>query len=418
MIDYLYPIAALIALAGLIYKVIELRRDPRNPALQSICGLLNFLGLSVGLGSPAVLAHIDAIVGVTGVGGILARSSAILAAVCAQALVLHLENPSRRAARRITVRWLVAAATLLTMGIAFWINRTGAPSNDEHLTGTASGAVYICAYLAYLAFADIDILRLSLRYVKTAARPLLRFGIRMLSTASLGDLVYVGHEAGSFIVNSLGRHPQTSDAVWNTLLMLGTVLALTGGVVLPSVGPLIADAAQWPGRWRLYRRLHPLWLAVYRALPHIALEPPADPERDRLVGRDLYRALYRRVIEIHDALVELGPFAGDVGRIAQDHALRSGSTSQTASAVADATTIAIGIRELEGAHPTVAAANVVVARDRADDVDSANLSDAARRLVRVADALQRSSVVSAMVAEYAYGTRFKTPASPSGHEPQ
>ncbi|WP_093717243.1 MAB_1171c family putative transporter [Actinacidiphila alni] len=81
-------------------------------------------------------------------------------------------------------------------------------------------------------------------------------------------------------------------------------LLVLAGVAVPAV-------AEWTRRYRRYRRLGPLWFALYRAEPAIALEPPG-----LLGGNPLFVTrlqLYRRVIEIRDGLLALRPYlpAGD-----------------------------------------------------------------------------------------------------------
>ncbi|GAA4730082.1 DUF6545 domain-containing protein [Phytohabitans rumicis] len=80
--------------------------------------------------------------------------------------------------------------------------------------------------------------------------------------------------------------------------------------VLAHLRPRIVDLGRWPGRYLLYRRLHPLWLVLCGAIPGICLNPPTNPRRDcHLPVRASYAALYRRVIEIHDGLIGMQAYA-------------------------------------------------------------------------------------------------------------
>jgi hypothetical protein len=96
---------------------------------------------------------------------------------------------------------------------------------------------------------------------------------------------------------SVGRGFPLSKA----LPVLAHLLVLVG-VALPAV-------TEWLRRYRRYRRLGPLWSALYQAEPAIALQPPS-----RLRGLFPTRLrLYRRVIEIRDGLLALRPYRPDSG---------------------------------------------------------------------------------------------------------
>jgi hypothetical protein len=70
----------------------------------------------------------------------------------------------------------------------------------------------------------------------------------------------------------------------------------------------ISDLYVWGRRYRAYRRLYPLWSALYRAAPEIALFPPRSLIADLFTFRGLEFLLYRRVIEIRDAFLALRPY--------------------------------------------------------------------------------------------------------------
>src|SRR5581483_7346281 len=77
------------------------------------------------------------------------------------------------------------------------------------------------------------------------------------------------------------------------------------GWTLPGWGPRVAAAGRWVTAYRRHRRLYPLWSALHRAVPSIALAPARSALADRLAGRQLEFRLYRRVIEIRDGQLAL-----------------------------------------------------------------------------------------------------------------
>jgi len=159
------------------------------------------------------------------------------------------------------------------------------------------------------------------------------------------------------------------------------------------VTPTWRLVAAWLARRRVARRhrqLHPLWNALYRAMPEIALNPPNRPERIfgfRAV--DARRRLYRRVIEINDGLHQLQPYIEPTVRDAiHSQACTIESNPDRAAAIGDAGAIAIALSRLAaGVVPstdTFPAATAKVPPDIGSEV---------ARLVAISRAYARSPVV-------------------------
>jgi hypothetical protein len=129
----------------------------------------------------------------------------------------------------------------------------------------------------------------------------------------------------------------TALGIWSSLL-------ITGGLTIPAWGPRLADALAWIGRYRAYRGLHPLWLALYRANPHIALDAPTA-SRDPLWIDDLDYRLVRRVVEIRDGRLALRRY---LSTATAEHARRTGERAglhgTALAAAVEAATIADAIR--------------------------------------------------------------------------
>ena len=85
------------------------------------------------------------------------------------------------------------------------------------------------------------------------------------------------------------------------------VLALAIGMTLPAWGPAVAAPVRELRYRRTYRRLDPLWRELASAMPEIVLPRSG---RDRFSYR---YGLHRRVIEIRDGLLLLGPYRDSVG---------------------------------------------------------------------------------------------------------
>ena len=152
----------------------------------------------------------------------------------------------------------------------------------------------------------------------------------------------------------------------------------------------LRETGQWPRRYLLYRRIHPLWLVLSRALPDICLDPLPHPERaNRLPVRHSYAALYRRVIEVHDGLADMRVYADpSVADLAALGALAGGLDPTRAAAVG------IGVR-LQAALQAHAAGVPPKAQPRAATAVSSpagtdmDVDEQARWLAHVASAYRR-----------------------------
>ncbi|MCU7729912.1 hypothetical protein ODJ79_39875 [Actinoplanes sp. KI2] len=391
MTAWAHLVSAGVALIGLLLKIRDLRRNPGNPALRAICITLAGLCGAVLAGWDPVAGTIDSVSHVPNLAKLLEHCLALTAAAATQALFLNLGDPST-AGRRSRYRWLILVGVVAVMTTAFALGgfRVEAPETFvTYYAGSPYLAPYLLAYLAYLALAMVDIFRMSFRYARHAPGRLLRTGIRLLATGSIIGLVYVVHKAAFTIAHRLDVSLAWDEGLVSRLLTLAGIAFVTTGLTLPALGAFGSDIVHWPARHRLHQHLYDLWAAVTDAVPEVVLYPAADSGRRRLVLRGLQHALYRRVIEIHDGLLRLRPYAdpADVAA-ARDHAADLDLPGAVRDAVLDAATIASAIRRrpTHSAMPT----DDVTAPDAAPgDFDSA-----AAHLARVADAFTASPVIA------------------------
>jgi hypothetical protein len=132
-------------------------------------------------------------------------------------------------------------------------------------------------------------------------------------------------------------------------------------LVLVGVGlPALVD---WIRRCRQYRRLGPLWHALYRAEPSIALDPPAlFPTSMRL---------YRRVIEIRDGLLALQPYrSAEITEGARRSAAEAGLRGDRLEAAVEAAVVAEALRARSaGVEPLPPRTAVVGGEDLGSDTE-------------------------------------------------
>lgn len=339
MSEYSLPIAALAAFAALSLKLVQLWRDPHNPALRAICGVLGALGVSVLVGwSPCYLA-IDEFTGIANLARYVMHGSALAAAASIQTLFLYLGDPDK-APRRSQWRWAALLCVLVIMAVSF--SRAGfsveAPDDfADRYADSPQLAEYMLAYLGYVGLAMIDVFRMSVRYSRKLPKSLLRFGIRLLVVGSVVGLGYVIHKLAFVVAGRLKLELPWAEGQVSKLLILSGIAFVAGGLVIPSVGSYVVDVRHWPHRYQLYRDLYPLWEAIYSVNKAVNLHPP----RRRPTIRLMNHALYRRVIEIRDGIRELSPYIDPaITQTAAQAAADIGIAPQEARAIGDAAGIA------------------------------------------------------------------------------
>ncbi|SFW85811.1 MAB_1171c family putative transporter [Amycolatopsis australiensis] len=288
--------------------------------------------LSRALGAPDVellLAHLAMVVAVWAGAQVLLR--------------LH-SLPAR--ARRHTV-WALGAGVV--MAVLFAAAPDVMPQSPFVMEYCIAYAVALLPGLAVIA-------HLCLRDARTARDRILRAGLGLVVA---GVVAAAGYMVCRTVVAITARAPFTFAA--GKGFLLSKALPTTAHLLV-LVGVGVPAAAAWLRRYRQYRRLGPLWLALYRAEPGIALEPP------RATVFPTRLQLYRRVIEIRDGLLVIRPYRRTV----------PDSERQEAAEIA----AALRARE-EGRPPASPAPTVHGGRDIGSDTEYlCRVADAYRELTK------------------------------------
>jgi hypothetical protein len=118
------------------------------------------------------------------------------------------------------------------------------------------------------------------------------------------------------------------------------ILLFMVGSTLPAWGPRagLDTLADWSALSVTYYRLYPLWDALSKAFPDIALDTPRSWLGRRIPLRNASLAVYRRVIEILDARLRLRPFLDkQVADSARSRTEEAGIPAKRADAIVEAT---------------------------------------------------------------------------------
>jgi len=401
MIDLAYnlfaPIGAAIIWSAVIYKLRDLRKDPHNLALWALCAALTFPALAYTLAAPWISVRVDDALGIPNVATLLIYGSDVVHTAFAQLLLLAWTHPRQQVWVHFRWRVLVVALALASMAALFLMASVPEerPTDFNEVYATAP---YITEFLLvfYVTFgASMAVLgRMCWRYAGMVGRLWLRRGLRLVAIGTGFGLVYCICEMIYIGARLAGENPRA----WHmaALLIAGAgAPVLCAGLTLPAWGPQLSAACAWFHSYRSYRKLRPLWLALYRAVPEIALVPPTSLGADMLPSRDLGFRLYRRVIEIRDGRLALRPYSSPQITIAARRLARAaGLLGDELEATVEAAALKAALR-VKTRGSTVTTLMPAGDGEQSPSPAGGSLSEESAWLVRVAQAFRNSPVVVA-----------------------
>lgn len=347
---------ALLAWGFVVGKLLRWRRRGSTASL-TLWTVLISLAVSFTVSAPWPYHAIAEVTGVPNIGRLLSHILMIVAAWGTLVMMLKLgKTPGRR-----HLWW--PALTIVALSVVFSLADT--PVDDPRFAGRYGGIPWVLEYwlvfMAGLVPAFVTITRLCWRYAELSGTFIGKLGLRLISAGVAVSLVYHVHKA-IYLAGERFGFPNPGFGAFVDIILPPTasVMVLLGATV-PAWG--LTTLVDWTGRWLTFHRLRPLWYALYRASPHIALVPPRPLLVEFLQAReDLDLMLYRRVIEIRD------------GRLALQQYLEAPSTTD---AVGEATALAAAVTaKLSGAPPR-RTEPVAVTGGRDLESDTAFLNDVA-----------------------------------------
>jgi hypothetical protein len=319
-------------LPPLLAWVLFLVRKPGNDRFRRDIRRM-LLGLAIALTAltPAGHATINGIAGTQNLPRLIGHAGMLLAAWAGQDLLLHVNG-----LRRTWHTWWMTGMFCL-LCVLFALTPDLFPQSPWVFE-------YVLAYTIAQLPAYADIIRLCLRYTRIADTTALRAALLMIVAGLALAALYLVNK----VVLGAASRLQFDYAFGRTTIP-GKLLPTTA-YLLVLVGAVLPALLAWLARHRRYRTLGPLWRALYRADPTIALDPPTVPDL-LMLGRVRLR-LYRRVIEIRDGLLALRPYRDpDIATTARDHATRAGLHGQRLDAAVEAAVIAAALRARAAGHP-------------------------------------------------------------------
>lgn len=387
-------VAMIVCWGGFGYKLRDLWRDPRNPALRAICVLLLAFAIAITIGLPPVYQSIPLFMVNPSSVRLTQHLLAVLAAFAMRVLFNHITGTARRA------YWFwvpYTAATAVALIVLFGLAPVGADADDfvGHYAAAPFVTEYLLVFLLYIVVSLADVFVNSTRHARRAPVRLLRAGLRLLACAGIVGMLYALHKAGYALARRLGFTPPWPEGPVSTVFICVAALLFIVGATVAGWGPRIATWWRRIHRYRAYRRLHPLWSAIHDELPNIALiEPRRRTERWQTADF----LLYRRIIEIRDGTLALRPYLdARITAAAREKAAAAGLSPAEQDAVAEAATLAAALRSRSANHVTAEA-------PPAPRSSPADLDGEARWLTAVSDAYRKSALVQQVAASGAAGS--------------
>ncbi|GAB3239888.1 MAB_1171c family putative transporter [Kineosporia babensis] len=288
-----------------IVKLQHLRRSPGDRPLRAVTGLCFCLALGPLAAMPGLNEVIEE--AVPGLSRLLLNLFTVTATYCLMAFYGYSVGGEHTSGQ--LRRWLAGLIGAQTVMALAWVLAPPpiriAPAALESLDDRHS-VIFTVTALGYMGFGLSHAFRWSVRYARAAHRVRLRTSLRIVSVALACLLTACLSKVGVALTLGLAGDLRPDEEViaavslvYPVLVLLGTALIVTG-FCYPAVASWPARVRQARERRGLYRRLGPLWFRMRAAFPHLVLPGGWLPWTDR--------AYFRRVIEIRDTIVQLGPY--------------------------------------------------------------------------------------------------------------
>jgi len=308
---------------GVLDKVVQVWRAPEDLPLRALAACVVSAMVTFTVNLPPLGPLLDQAGG--GIRSLVINFGTMAAAYF---LLVFFTYSMRGPVARRTVRLqAVPLAAAVLVAFAAWALAPAAVRADP--ADTANGAhphatVFVVAVLGYMAYAHSQSLRWSIAYVRAAGTARLRRGLIVVSVALSAFLIADATKSLLAVLQAVTEPAAGVVRIANLVYLTGVAagsLAFVAGISYAAVTGMLAALPIWRAHRRYHRRLEPLWRVMNQAFPQLALgRLPATSWRARLGTGSTHYRFYRRVVEIRDGLVLLGPYydAASAGRAGTD----------------------------------------------------------------------------------------------------
>jgi hypothetical protein len=281
-------------------------RDSRKRVLW-----IAFLALAsaITLRVPSITTSMDATLGVDNLSALGKHLSGIVAAHAVLTFVHDMAEEKASGLKSSRLHLVVPTTAAAIITVLFFATPQPHEAIDL-LTDYASDwriAAYGGVWTAYLGAALFSASRLCWRWGRQPDAGLLGHGLRLTGMGTTIGIVYAAHRVATVILGFLGQSPipaGTGETI-DGLLLFSALLSIVTGSTLPAAGRL----RRWSREYLDLLQLYPLWLSLTDDIPSVRLDPARRRSTEILRPRRVHDRLYRRTIEIRDAVLTLSDHA-------------------------------------------------------------------------------------------------------------
>jgi hypothetical protein len=295
-----------LAVAAFIWRLSLAIRDHRSPPRWAVAVAIACAAIGFEAAVPPTYQWIGCLSGIPNLATLIVYSAIITAVLSNIVWTAYLVAPNTPTSatfvsspRRTIAVNLAVITTMTALFFASPVHDQSHPTDFDYHYATIGSvdsflAIYLCAY----TFGLLRLIVLCIHWIPHVHPQIwLRRGLILLA---VGSTIAIGYSIGKAIAITASWAGTSMRSLNVTiapaLASLGAAIMLIG-FLCPSLIPQVNKAVM--RTWALYR-LRPLWSDLGDALPNITRTTPT-------MRRSIRARLYRRVIEIRDALLMLQP---------------------------------------------------------------------------------------------------------------
>jgi hypothetical protein len=331
---------------GAVLRIPALRRSARQRTGPL---MLLLITLSATLTAPGVRHALDTASGVPDLSILLGHLCILLAMIFLLKIVAMVTGAHDRVLRAGAAAFALVMAILVVL-FGFLPRRLDRPDfglwQGQHPAVIAYQMVFQTGLGAGLLITSVFLFR----HWRTASRMPIRTALLLLWLGSVLGLVYVLGRMGMILVHGLVM-PLNGRQGYSGVVLLSFYASLLTAAAGALTG-LAYAAGRYLRRLTGYHRLRPLWELLTAAAPETVLQPPPHPLVDLFSIASLELRLYRRIVEIRDAQLELTSYVAPELRAAASAALRH--AGRDADPALDACTLLMALRLKQNGAPGAA----------------------------------------------------------------
>ncbi|MEV6209584.1 MAB_1171c family putative transporter [Kitasatospora sp. NPDC051914] len=313
----------------------------RVPSKRPLWAAFTVLAAQMLLSFDSNAVRLDEAIGINSLSALLKHLASVAAAACvvsflacASASATDKPGPSKKGHQ---LRAIVPSTAAIAMTVSFALAARPNEALDMFLAfpGDPWVTFYGVSWLTYFGWAMYATTALCLRWSRLPGPRPLKIGLAVVSAGTGIGIFYTLHRAAVLMAGQYGVRllsPATNHSL-NVLLMVVPLLLIAVGSTLPALDKAISAVRTQRDLTALYR----LWRDLTDAVPSVRLDPLPSRLADALDLRANRSRLYRRTIEIRDAVMTLSDHASpDLRMRAHEYTSNAGLTGRALGRTSEA----------------------------------------------------------------------------------